>query len=98
MCDLDECRSDIHVIELGPSGTVVNITPGPFSERNPAWSPDGQRIAFDSVRDGNNDVYTMDVDGSNLARLTTDPASDADPNWAPSGERSPSRPGGTART
>jgi hypothetical protein len=87
VCDLDECRSDIHVIVLGPSGpqSVVNITPDPFSERNPAWSPDGDRIAFDSMRDGNNDVYTVDVDGGNLGRLTTNPASDADPNWAPSG-------------
>ena len=64
----------------------MNITPGPFSERNPAWSPDGDRIAFDSMRDGNNDVFTMDVDGGNLARLTTNPAGDSDPNWAPSGD------------
>ena len=73
VCDLDECHSDIHVIVLGSSGpqSVVNITPDPFSERNPAWSPDGDRIAFDSTRDGNNDVFTMDVDGGNLARLTT---------------------------
>jgi Tol biopolymer transport system component len=29
-----------------------------------AWSPDGRRIAFESARDGNGDVYVMNVDGS----------------------------------
>jgi len=88
VCDQDECRSDIHLIDLGPSGAqgVVNITPDLFSDRNPAWSPDGDRIAFDTSRDGNNDVFAMDVDGSNLDRLTTHPAGDADPNWAPTGD------------
>jgi WD40-like Beta Propeller Repeat len=87
VCDQDECRVDIHVIVLGPAGaqSVVNITPDLFPDRNPAWSPGGARIAFDTAREGNNDVFTMDVDGSNLERLTTDPAADGDPNWAPSG-------------
>jgi Tol biopolymer transport system component len=87
VCDLGECRVDIHVIVLGPSGaqSVMNITPDAFPDRNPAWSPDGTRIAFDTSRDSNNDVFTMGVDGSNRERLTTDPAGDGDPNWAPSG-------------
>jgi Tol biopolymer transport system component len=87
VCDLGKCRVDIHVIVLGPSGaqSVMNVTPDAFADRNPAWSPGGTRIAFDTSRDGNNDVFTMDVDGSNLTRLTTHPASDGDPNWAPSG-------------
>ena len=88
VCDGDECRTDIHVIDLGPSGAegVVNITPDLFSDRNPAWSPDGDRIAFDTTRDSNQDVFAMDVDGSNLDRLTTHPAGDADPNWAPTAD------------
>ena len=88
VCDGDECRTDIHVMDLGPSGAqdVVNITPDLFPDRNPAWSPGGDRIAFDTSRDGNNDVFTMDVDGGNRERLTTHPASDGDPNWAPSGD------------
>jgi len=88
VCDQDECRTDIHVIDLGPSGAqgVVNITPDLFSDRNPAWSPAGDRIAFDTTRDSNQDVFAMDVDGGNLDRLTTHPAGDSDPNWAPTGD------------
>ena len=88
VCDGDECRVDIHVIDLGPAGAegVVNITPDLFSDRNPAWSPDGDRIAFDTTRDGNDDVFAMDVDGGNLDRLTTHPAADSDPNWSPAGD------------
>jgi hypothetical protein len=85
VCDQEECRTDIHVIDLGPAGAeaVVNITPNFFSDRNPAWSPDGDRIAFDTTRDGNEDVFAIDVDGGSLDRLTTHPASDTDPNWSP---------------
>ena len=35
----------------------------------PAWSPDGTRIAFMSIRDGNPEIYVMNRDGSNLAPL-----------------------------
>ena len=40
-------------------------------------------IAFTSDRDGNNEIYVMDADGSGLTRLTDDPAVDKDPVWSP---------------
>jgi hypothetical protein len=88
VCDQDECRTDIHVIDLGPSGaeSVVDITPDLYADNNPAWSPAGDRIAFDTTRNANNDVFTMDANGGSLRRLTTDPAGDSDPNWAPSAD------------
>ena len=36
----------------------------PRLRREPSWSPNGKRIAFDSVRDGNLEVYVMNADGS----------------------------------
>jgi dipeptidyl aminopeptidase/acylaminoacyl peptidase len=45
------------------------------------------KIAFVSSRDGNQEVYVMDPDGSNQTDLTRNPAADADPAWAPDGSR-----------
>jgi len=55
---------------------------------DPSWSPDGQQVAFtSSVRDGNNEIYTINIDGSNLQRITNDPANDFAPAWSPDGEK-----------
>lgn len=53
----------------------------------PAWSPDGQQIAFTTLRDGNNEIYVVDADSSNFRRLTAHPANDFAPAWSPDGEK-----------
>ena len=63
-------------------------TNNPSSNKNPSWSPDGQRIAFMSRRDGNWEIYVMDVDGNNQRNLTNSPeAVDAVPQWSPDGQK-----------
>ncbi|MFW9998466.1 MAG: TolB family protein, partial [Candidatus Odinarchaeota archaeon] len=52
----------------------------------PALSPDGQKIAFMSSRDGNWEIYLVNADGSGLQRLTDDPADDGLPTWSPDGQ------------
>lgn len=51
----------------------------------PVLSADGQTIAFMSRRDGNWEIYTVNVDGSGLTRLTDNPADDGLPTWSPDG-------------
>jgi TolB protein len=51
----------------------------------PVFSPDGTRIAFSSNRDGNNEIYVMNADGSNVRRITRHPGIDITPTWSPSG-------------
>ena len=36
----------------------------------PAWSPNGQQIAFDSRRDGRRGIYVMNADGSNPVKIS----------------------------
>ena len=45
------------------------------------------QIAFTSTRDGNSEIYVMDVDGNNRIRLTNHPEEDSSPSWAPDGAR-----------
>ncbi len=48
---------------------------------------DEGRIAFVSERDGNEEIYVMNPDGSGMTRLTNDPANDMTPAWSPDGTR-----------
>ena len=50
-------------------------------------SPDGKWIAFDSNRSGNQDIWIMRKDGSELRQLTTNAAHDWVGSWSPDGNR-----------
>jgi len=57
-------------------------------DAEPAWSPDGTRIAFWSDRiDDNRDIWVMDADGANPTRLTELPGREENPAWSPDGTR-----------
>ena len=49
--------------------------------------PVAGRIAFVSDRDGNNEIYVMNADGSGVRRLTDNQANDLAPSWSPDGQR-----------
>ncbi len=76
----------IYVINADGSG-LRRLTDESSRNSVPAWSPDGQQIAFASDRDGNFEVYVMNADGSNQTRLTNNPAVDANPSWSPDGQQ-----------
>jgi len=68
-------------------GVLQNPTKGIGTNYLPVFSPDGKQIAFMSGRDGNAEIYVMNVDGSNLRRLTHHPAGESSPTWSPSGSQ-----------
>jgi uncharacterized protein YjdB len=51
----------------------------------PAFSPDGSRIAFTSTRDGQPEIYIMDADGTGAARLTNSQGPDGDATFTADG-------------
>jgi Tol biopolymer transport system component len=60
---------------------------GPEVANGPAWSPDGRRIAFLSVRHHNEDIYVLDLGSGQAHRVTRDPADDREPAWSPDGRK-----------
>jgi TolB protein len=79
------------------SGTPARLTDTAGADANPAWSPTGDRIAFESNRaeGGKPDIYVMNADGSGIpTRLTNFDLEDAPttfavtkPTWSPTGDR-----------
>jgi Tol biopolymer transport system component len=67
----------------------TNISQNPLSDSDPAWSPDGTRIAFTSTRDlqGYRQIYVMNANGSNPIRLTNYHGLALDPGWSPDGTK-----------
>ncbi len=71
-----------------------------FYEVDPAWSPDGERIAFASDKGDDFDfnIYVMDSDGTGVTRLTDDPGDEVLPRWAPDGKKIGFSGGGAVST
>ena len=60
----------------------IRLTQHPERDLSPAWSPNGKWIAFVSDREGAQDIYRMDADGSNLIKLTNQ-GHNGGPAWSP---------------
>jgi TolB protein len=57
----------------------------PSDDRYASYAPSGNKILFESNRDGNWEIYIMDSNGKNQQRLTFDSGDDRRPSWHPGG-------------
>jgi Tol biopolymer transport system component/DNA-binding winged helix-turn-helix (wHTH) protein len=66
---------------------VVPLTTYPGRESQPAFSPDGNQVAFvwSGEKEGDSDIYVRLVDGGNWVRLTSHVGDDVNPVWSPDG-------------
>ncbi|MBN1201373.1 MAG: serine/threonine-protein kinase [Anaerolineae bacterium] len=71
---------------------ALTVTSSPSN----TWTPEptdtlpargGTRIAFDSARNGDMDIFTMNADGSDLQQLTGEPGPERGPSWSPDGSQ-----------
>lgn len=68
-------------------GTATKLTPWGVEATAPVWSPDGQRVAFQSYADGNYHIWTIKPDGTDAMAVTSGPFDDREPAWSADGTR-----------
>ncbi len=62
--DIFECDID--------GSNLERLTDNPYYDAEGVYSPDGKKIVFTSLRNGDLDIYTMDPDGGNVTRVTSE--------------------------
>ena len=75
----DGARSNLYLVNPNGGG-VVRLTRGPQHDAQPTWPADGARIAFESTRRGDTDVWVVGPDASGLKELTFSLGFDGDPS------------------
>src|SRR5438034_3423741 len=68
-------------------GAAKAITDIFMDARQPSWSPDGRRLAFQAYRTSTWQIWTMNADGTDLRAVTDDAADYREPAWSPDGTR-----------
>jgi Tol biopolymer transport system component len=83
---------DAEIFVRRTDGSLVKLTSNRIEDFEPAWSPDGRRIAFSRSAGAGYALFVMDADGSNVRRLTPpvttpdgEPSRDFTPDWSPDG-------------
>jgi tricorn protease len=64
-------------------GEVGRVTSSYTRETNPAWSPDGKRIAFVSDQSGRDEIWVADTTGSNAKKLSDSDTEKISIDWLP---------------
>ena len=81
-------ESSLYIINADGSG-LKQLTLSPGSDFEPAWSPDGERIAFTSIRGGFRQIYSLDVESLEVTLLTNTSSSieSSQAAWSPDGSK-----------
>lgn len=85
--DFENGNSDIYLVRVdGSDRTQLTTTAG--NDFSPAWSPDGSRLVFRTTRDGDDEIYIMNADGSAQTNFSRSPSTEErSPEWSPDGRQ-----------
>jgi Tol biopolymer transport system component/imidazolonepropionase-like amidohydrolase len=77
---------DIYTMPM-TGGKATRLTSGPAWDIQPRFSPDGRRISMTSDRSGNDNIWTMAADGTDLRPVSTEKGKNVNTaSWSPDGE------------
>jgi Tol biopolymer transport system component len=84
----NSCRPgcDLHLMRADGSGDSL-VASHPANDGQVSWSPDGTKLAWTSDRDGNFEIYRVDLSTGVITRLTSNAALDQMPVWSPDGSK-----------
>ncbi len=83
-------KSRMQLYSVSPDSALsfpVIITDIPSLSVNSHWSPDGAQIVFRSSRDGSQNIWKMNLDGSDPVNLTNTEGVEDEPAWSPDGTK-----------
>lgn len=81
-----DIQGTIHTVPVN-GGKAKPLTDGLGDERQPCWSPDGTKIAFQSYRDGSYHIWMINKDGSGLKQVSFGYYDEREPQFSPDGKR-----------
>lgn len=81
----DSGSADLYTMDLR-TRTTTRLTATPAIDTSASYSPDGQKIVFESDRGGKPQIYVMNADGSNQQRISFGEGSYSTPVWSPRGD------------
>ena len=84
--NLDNSRM---LMVIGPNGNRFErtLTGAGIHVESPAWSPDGERLAFSEYNFDSGEIYTMKPDGTGRQRVTNNAVPDQSVEWSPNGQK-----------
>lgn len=79
-------KSDaLHILDVSEAEVIRTLRYDLDGIFSPVYSPDGSRIAFVGMKNGQSDIYSLTLESGDLEQITDDIFSDLDPSWSPDG-------------